>query len=416
MVSVIKHEVHETMEPLDLPSVQFESSSWNPSVIRTYVVHGPLASIQVQTEVVDFASKWFKRRWSDDFIATRGPIVEKYRQRSVYVREEAHDSTPGTEWQDTDPEKLKGTVALTYSQTKQEGNHLNQARDFLSNPIYKDQHLPMEDTLGISVPRYYDRSGQSLVVELRTYAKHPSAEQEFNTSFKLGQKLRADLFTLAMASVRDYPDLYEKPIFYTYGDKISLRMYRELGFEVDESVTPHDRPIQYKNQDWWVLRVTPKRFEENFFRLAGARTISHLNQDHPVVLPNGLKTFAAAGTSLQIDDEGLATFLYPAREIEVAPGFFVSGPPAHIVFSKDGNLERLDNLSRPYSKIPAGSDVEFYPSEPPNSQYRIKKITLKAKPMEINGVGTAYWSVTYSIDGKVTQIDSRPVQDDGEKK
>lgn len=406
MIGVLKRALLPPGPPLHIPSVEFESTGAHTSEIRTYIVHGNQAPMETQAELGNFASKWFRRRkrFPEKFIETRGPNISAYRERSIYVWEEAHALPKSPDWAEPDPVKLKGSVGLTFSQT-----HIldDDGGDFLLNPKYKDQHLTMEDSLGVAVPRYTDSSGNSFVVELKTYAKDPSAEHEFDFPFKLREKLRADLFTLAMASVHDYPELYEKPIFYTYGNLKSLRMYQEMGFEIEDSLTPMGKPIHYKDEDWYVMKVTPKRFEENFFRLEGARTVSHLNQAHPVELPNGIKTKASAGTILKINNRGRATFFYPANEVEIAPGFFVAGPPSKVTFAANGSLERLDVLSQSHMGIPKGSDVEFYPSDPPNSRYQIRKITLKSETMDFPEQGiTAHWSVEYSPDGKPIKVDS----------
>ena len=367
LVNCLTDNLEELVEPqarLSQPKVSFipdPLSIPGSGVITSQFVSGA-ESLGDQLKIVEFATSQMKRRWPADFLATREEKVREAFLRSFYVREDFSPGTPFLHPNRNNSEVFAADIGLTYAQSSQkEFNALSEA-ELISNPKLKNLLLPMESTLKKVVPRHFDSRGKSVAVELRSYAKDPDIDMA--SARRLKMKLRADMVSLTLAAVRDYPELYDQPIIWAYGDKESLRMYGpDFGFEVATDLTPLDHPIHYGGVDWYFIAVTPRRFEQNLFKLKGARWISGVNQEHPVQTALGKKAFAASRSDIYIGDDGKVIRFIPAGDFEIAPGLIAAkGSVVEFVQSQfratsDCTITLAQSYSQDGKVYPEGSKV-----------------------------------------------------------
>lgn len=355
----------------------------------TRVVNGGIANLDAQLEVVRFASGNFERRgWSADFIAGRETIARDFTDRSTYIRVESHVATelvhPGTTQYEKDG-VLRGTLGLTYASATE-----SEMRDLSESAILADTKkiLPMERTLGKTVPRYYDSHGKGVIVELRAFAKDQRAEESVR------EALISDGISMTFGAIKDHPQLYDQPIIYTYGDKTSVRLYRALGFKIDETTTPLAHPVRYEGRDWWVLSITPRDLEKNlFFESPFRRTLQNVNQPVPIKLSNGKTVVAASHTQVKLG--GGPTFVLH-EDIEIVPGI-VAAKGSVVTLNSDGTPRIIEHLAQEaMGFVPEGARVVFGPMGK-----GLSEVETGEKAMKIPGINMKVrGKVLFAEDGK----------------
>lgn len=270
---------------LSVPEVRFAGNHTAQSennLIQTEVI-GKKSRLEEQLNIIRFATKSMERRnWSDDFLSSREEIAKEFFDRSIYIKVEEvprGDASHGLTWRHDfvqEEKKLRGTLGLTYA-TSQKNVFGGMTNEKLLSRI--DLLLGMEKTLQKPVIRYFDSQGRSIIVELRTFAKD-SASVEL-----VRDVLISDGIAMTFAVIKNYPELYDQPIIYTYGDELSRRFYGKLGFKVQEHLTPLNSPIHTDAVDaktgklvnWWVLAITPKDLEKNLLLLGQEHSVEWTN-------------------------------------------------------------------------------------------------------------------------------------------
>lgn len=341
-------------------------------VTRTVVVDGRKADLNSQLEIIRFANESFLRRgWSEEFLKEREKVAIEFSKRSKYLRNESWVATEDPPinrdlWKGT---RLEGSIGITTAiGTRKDFARLEELskrenltpEDLLPE---KDKLIPQELTLRKPVTRYYDSKGKSCIAELRAYSKNPESEE------LILKTLRADLVALTFHVLQNCPELYEKPIIYTYGDEVSVRMYRKLGFKIQEHLTPLNGPIDHDQAKWWILAATPKDLEQFWLfghqdaegkwvgGLSGERHIYNINQPYPLKLPGGTDAYAMPGSHAFINKNDTVEYFTTYNATEVLPGVFAK---AHSFVGFNGDqLGALGAIgANPYG-IPAGSSVRF---------------------------------------------------------
>jgi len=316
-----------------------------------------------------FANGIFEGRFTPEMVKERWGIAWAFKERSKYLA-----VRKGHAWWAKESDPIVGSIGVTWAGVNED--------------------LPVERVLGIKLPRPTGKCKQ--IFELRTYAKD--------------NENGPDIFPLLIGGaiewinemIQDCPDLYDQPVIYFYGDELSIRFYRLLGFSVDESITP----VRHADTNWWVIKGTPRNLEsliKKFRELTGA---SMLNQPIPIKLPNGVTVEAAAGTSMRNDSE--AVRVTPNADTEILPGAWAAkGGPIYSYEYQGIRYYRLSNLAKPFRvvelglDIPAGSDVlltadgHFQEANNLSAPVWIEQIQTTALPKEtiqyrFNSETTAY--------------------------
>lgn len=301
----------------------------------------PDSSVEKQEKVVSFATTQMARSWPEVFLETRSDVVRDYHQRSAYlsVQEGAPVKNVASylkflKERNSIVVNPSGSIGITWARATRSELQGISAEALVTDPKYQRFTDPMETTLKIAVPRYYDSSGRTIVIESRSLGKLPEGPPI------LKNILFAGWYRLVAIAVHEFPELYDKPIIWHYADKAHVRLYRPYGFEVQEQITPLKKPIHYKGVDWFVEAVTPRRFEQNFFNLRGARHVYGLNQPAPVTLPDGRQVFAAPNSGFTIDANERVKSFQTDRELEITPGRKIS-PGTIVNFDDNGNIESI---------------------------------------------------------------------------
>jgi len=348
-------------------------------------------------QIIATANEAFRRlSWPPSFIAGRQKVAKDYARRSNYYRIRSLDKSG---WK---TDITHTTIGETHARFRRSTIEAMTPQELLAHRRFL---IPMEETLQTLVTRYYDSKGRGIVLEFRANSKRKG------TPDNIRKQMLVKEIQLAMEAVRDYPELYEKPIIYTYADEAHRRLYRAYGFEVQEKLTPLDKPIVMvdsktgKKTNWWVLAVTPKRLEANLFELTGARTITGLNQPHPVTLPNGRTAFAAPGSTIDIDANAITTGFVPTEDLEIAPGLSAAaGSTVRWNHDEANSVYRpgvdaigfIQKTSAPYTvkikggafTLPAGSQITFHQGTEPATWSLGGKMHFeegKATPRDLNG-------------------------------
>jgi len=336
-------------------------------------------------EVARISGERYSRRpWSNGFVDSRVKIAVDYADRSFYY-EIASDQSH---------ERSDTTIGVTYSSFTQADFEARSVTAILQKPpeqlTAEDRRflLPQEESLGVAVTRYYDKSGRGIILEFRSNSKEKGSPKLF------GDQMLVEEIRMAFEIVKDYPDLYDQPIIYTYGDEVSLKMYHALGFEVQTHITPLDQPIEKDGTKWWVIAVTPKRFEANLFKIRYGifgHNIDGVNQPFPLHLVDGRIVTAAAHTNISFDRDGHVTELTLDHDAEVAPDVWASaGSRVHWLDGKIDYVQKtakslMANVAGPSFEIPAGSEVKFIENE--SSGYRVEQIRNNEREIFIDGSG-----------------------------
>lgn len=378
---------------LAVPNVRLLSESrtlkiGDPFVTATFL-DGATGELGDQLELVRFANKKFLRRgWSLSFIKDREKVAQDFSDRSLYIKVYSHamlENVKQNLLQDPRPELygpgvLSGTIGMTYATTTRAEIESMNPTQLLSS---SDKIIPMERTLNVALPRYYDSQGRSAIVELRTFSKDEKSVDDVR------KVLVSKGIAMTLAAIRNYPGLYDQPIIYTYGDKASVRLYRALGFHIDEKVTPLSTPIEHEGSKWWCLAITPRELEKNILKLEGPRSVFGLNQPHPIVMPNGRTALAAPRTYFDIQADGKSTVFTVNEDTEISPG--LKAASGSEVQFKRGKISAIERLAAPFGVLPAGSSVGFDtkdagPLPNPSHAYTFgKPLLLERYPFVLRG-------------------------------
>jgi hypothetical protein len=359
-------------ENLTEPSLGISSYIHQVSVDRRFfpssggeIIEGTDCSKVLQ--VISFADRLFAiLGWPQSFIDGRFPIAQIFADRSSYYRIGYYEFLDG-----------KIQIRETYATIGETHSYFSLADIEALGPERLLKHrkwlLPMEDTHKKLVTRYYDSRGRGVILEFRTKAGTKEVVPWLRDNIR--NQILFEEVRMAIDVVREYPELYEKPVIYTYADEKHVRLYRLLGFEIQTDLTPVHQPIWMKDDEtgavirWWYLAVTPKRFEANLFSLRGGRVLEGLNQPHPVKISNGTSFFAAAHTLVGFDPFNRVTAAQPTEEVELETGLFVAAGTR--VRWDMGFVMWIKEISRPYLvhlpegslTFPARSWVGFQPTQ-----------------------------------------------------
>jgi len=205
--------------------------------------HAPNAEFTKKT--ISFANRRFseKRDWPKEFLKSRYQIGEESKGRSdyIYVEDRSDETAP----------KIAGTLAITWAGYN--------SKDL---EAHASEILPMEKTLGIPFLKRPMDHQTGMIAELRTYSINPGV-MNHDVFIVLFDTLLARI----SAATDGYPELYDKPIIFTYADRKSLKLYGIMGFNVDEEVTPLDHPIEHAGVKWWVMSISPLELEKMIRRI-----------------------------------------------------------------------------------------------------------------------------------------------------
>ena len=283
------------------------------------------------SEIIAFADKHFERRgWSSEFLAERLTLAEHFPDSEYY-----YTQTDG---------KITGSLAVTYAEFSPE---------LLMQ--FQIPGLPMEISLQIRpLSRPVGRNGESLLTELRTYA----INREFHKSVK------SSLFFAALSSVvrkykNNYSELMDKPVIFTYGDEVSLKLYGSMGFE-NLTEKWNEQPVNHAGSQWWIMGITPNQLQkllEKEYNLFSKRSA---NGHNTVLLPDGRE--------IQVTVEvGQNDLRFISEKTEVAENIWAA-EGSDIIFSKTNHLLEVSRLAfnyhDPHSGVTAaeGSQLRFFPN------------------------------------------------------
>jgi hypothetical protein len=341
------------------------------------------------------------RNWMDE----RYAIVDAYADRSEGFATATHGP-----YKKLTEETAPTTFAFTWAEFTREQVEGRNLKDLVEEHKYE---LPVEKTLSsdklkrtIKKPltRYFDSRGRGILIECRINSKGELAP-DGAAQLSLIRSVQAILYRL-----KDYPELYDKPIITAYADKLHRRLYKQqYGMEVQEETTPLDEPAitvtsEGKEIPWWVIQGTPRQWEALLFKLTGQHLIKGLNQPHPFKLWNGETASASPHSIISFDNDNHATHATLNAEAEIAPGIF-AGPGVEVWWHNQ-KLHQVNATSRPTTlhidgtgtiEIPAGAKLKFDPDasderdaygelridEDPNWTLFHMKNALKIEPSEI---------------------------------
>ncbi len=295
---------------------------------------------QHQTDVknvIQAANEHFKRRgWSDEFLVERFKVAEKFDAQSEYYLIRKKDT-----------QEIVATIGITiaeYSQGKVE------------------QMIPVEDTLKVfPLARPLDSSGHGFIAELRTY----SIDRAFH--FEAYPELLSIFFEHFYQRLQDYPELYKKPILYTYADETSLKMYGMMGFKkISET------PIVHEKSNWWVMATSPQTLERVGKRVQNPYLVQGFNQPIEVRLQNGRPAILKAG-GLVLNQKYLRSQNAPFSQlvseihepVEVVPGIWADRG-ASVTWFENGQLASITKVANEVVLpeglvVKAGGQIVFTP-------------------------------------------------------
>ncbi len=300
--------------------------------------HDAFYRLERVREVISSANEHFKgRKWSEEFLAERFKVAEKYDGRSEYysVRNEKTG-------------QLVATLGATFAEYRE--------RD-LQNPGGLDL-IPVEDTLKLPLlPRPVSTDGRGIILELRSY----SIDHEFHRDVyaPLIERMLAWVF---LRVGRD-SHLYDKPIIYTYADETSLRLYGMMGFE-----RLSEEPVVHAGSNWWPMATSLKVLENLANRGPRPELMIGFNQPMSVRLNNGRKVKIGIGGAYLgrmkvpsgngLSAEGVRGFI---GVTEVEPGIYAAG--GSTVMWLDGKINSVSDLAKPIIqdsvKVSIGSKVTW---------------------------------------------------------
>jgi hypothetical protein len=302
----------------------------------------------------------------EKYLSGRETGVETYAGRTIGIRLEKFEN-------DRTVAENISTLAVTYSHYHQK--HL----DALSpDQIISDNrlNLPKEKTLKKPVPRHVGSDGWGVVIELRAFSK--------DEQLKLPPEVQAmalkEGIVTGLQVTYHHPDLAKLPVFQTFGDEHSMLLYGgtvrgrttegklKLGFALNETNTPADRPIVVYGTRWWDLQATPEGLENWLMQQKVVNVpFNTLLSSHNRRLPNGATITIRKGGRFNTELDGAAIDASLLDEAEVGPGIFGKGE----VMWEKGHLLLLESLTRPLRyetrhglvEFPVGSRI--YAVEPP---------------------------------------------------
>jgi len=348
--------------PLDVPSLYVGSEGGNHYIEEISESQKCNVLLSKVSKVIDFANAQFENRrenWPPEFLAERSQIAKKYSKRSKYIVVRKGNVAGKSK---KDP--VVGTLGITYATYDAEDLAENKLNNLALDLI------PVEETLGLDpLPRPLDSTGKGIIFELRTYAKDKISGQ---TAFP---KLLQGAFNLVFRKIKDFPELYDKPILYLYADDLSVRFYTHFGFHVNEEIAP----VIHDGVSWRVMSASPKDIEAVSGKLSGFRFFENLNQPYVAISPNGKPFRISPHTSFAIDENNVAMKATTMDELEIMPGIFAAENSqfiwrgsVHWSIGAPGSEEknqisgaRIDKLSRPVkmdaldTMIPAGATIHI---------------------------------------------------------
>ncbi|MGZ6442333.1 MAG: hypothetical protein ACXWRU_19910 [Pseudobdellovibrionaceae bacterium] len=277
-------------------------------------------------KIISFSNQQFLRRgWSEEFIEERYKIAEHFKERSRYIAISSPEQ----------PDTYLGTVGFTWAKT---------------TPSQREK-LPMEMSHGWNLPRPKGHKNENVLIELRTYAMDPEAN---------AREVFTLLFAKLINSLNDFlasrPDLMDEEILYTYGDEISLRMYRRLGFQENEQLPK----VFHLENEWRVLSISPRKFLENIQKLTANIFIS--NDSTISLFLEDLKVNFNGVQGVSVNAKNNSVHGVSAGPLKLKSGMEFSDL-ANLYFQneKPKYLQSLKNDFRISEEltIPAGSSINF---------------------------------------------------------
>lgn len=325
-------------------------------------------------EVIQFANSLFERRnWTQEMLDGRFDVAMDVKERSRYAAIRKGDARKPRK---RDP--IVGTIGVTYARY---GKNLR-------------EKVPMEKTLDVDLPR---PGNKGIIFELRTYAKDKVEGAH------VFPQLLASALKMIFSELKKYPELYDTPVLYLYGDDLSVRFYRLLGFKV---LDPN--PVEYADSKWWTLVSTPRELEALVKNLDGERYLSNLNQTLNLKLPNGRPVVAAPRSDIWFENAGDLSHVTLNEETEVLSGVYAAAKTElevhHVLESQDWQIRA--KLSRPWFveklgfEIPAGTWVEVYSTGDLHSVWKM------SRPIFIPSLGV---TATSTIDVQYWETRQRKV-------
>lgn len=285
--------------------------------------------------IIGFADKQFERRgWSSEFLAERIKLAEKF-PKSEYFYTKQGDT-------------VVGAIAATYAEYGGEQHH--------------SERLPMEDSLHLTdLERPTDSAGRGLITEMRTYAIDGANPRDIRATLAFGA------LTSVLEKYRSYPELWNEPVIYTYGDEISLRLYGQMSF-VNLSKQWQKAPVSHAGTQWWILGITPNKLKTLID--AEESRFGHFAKDggETAQLPNGRAVKFLSHFTQKIENGKMTLQIVRslAVETEIDEGLWAA-PGSDLIFDTEGHLLTVTKISRPY-RVPgtdliaaADHKIEFYP-------------------------------------------------------
>lgn len=298
-------------------------------------------------EVVRFSDgKFADRGWTAEFMAERMKLAEKFPDSEYYYTQNNG--------------KITGALAATFA-------HFS-PMDALRFPNV--QLLPMESSLQKFLGRPVGMNGRSMITEMRTYA----IEKEFHDSAK------SSLFFSALGSVvrkykRDYPELMDKHVVFTYGDEVSLKLYGAMGFK-NLSEKWGEAPIAHAGTNWWILGITPRELETLLHKEYARYFRKNRGNESVVILPDGRKVTVTA-------EIGKNDLRHLTEDTEIRENLWAA-KGSDVVLTKEGQLLEIAAIAKTYRDpvtgitADAGAHLQFFPHSG-----RLHSLSKAAEPFEM---------------------------------
>ena len=266
------------------------------------------AELQIDiSAAIDFAREKFRERrgWPDSFLKKMDDVANEHLWRSTYiiVRNRSDNKIITTmRVIDSRYRKYIGQSITGWGLKYNEADNWREVHEhmpyppeeylkhhFGRSPFYNPPHsLPVEKYLDISayrpmqnivdVDRY--KEGIGIVYEPGLWAIEPSYNMIGVTESLL--HLLNTIFE--PTSVTPALSIAAKRL-YTYGDKVSVQLYRRLGFQ-----TENERPIKRDGIEWWALAISGKDAPHLIDRLQDLKT--NVTDDQVIDLRETLRTLS----------------------------------------------------------------------------------------------------------------------------
>jgi hypothetical protein len=341
------HGRNETLSAgggITVPEVRLHSATHYHLDYLTEVDEKDFAKSAAPGIILRAAQEYLRRGWREYFFQKLLQFGRMFSGRSSYVALRPIHRGPGpapenifTQAFPPDPsdphfaEYYVATIGITVAR-------------YTDKPSGAAEQVPEELSLAVTLKRPLDSHGKGIIIELRTYSKDKIM------ALDAYPELMWAIYTMVFRKLREYPELYDQKIIHTYADYENadgkflpgVKMYEHRGFEIDPDIPP----VFMEGRWWRAMNTSPRTLEAQVFKLRGSRNISGLNQVHPITLPNGQKTFAAAHSELTLDDNEFALRFTPTTEIELAPGV-IAAAGSLVNYESSYILQSVSQITKP---------------------------------------------------------------------